>query len=150
MWDDEVELQYLRARWYDPSIGRFINEDSYEGQIDNPLTLNLYTYTANNPLRYTDPSGHCFTEWLGKSYCKKAWNATKDFAVDTYNKAINADWSEIALGLAQLVGGATEAWAGGSIAVAGSETGVLIAVGGYIAVDGVSNVSGGASRIKNG
>jgi hypothetical protein len=51
-------LQYLRARWYDPSVGRFINEDSFEGQIDNPLSLNLYTYVHNNPLGFIDPSGH--------------------------------------------------------------------------------------------
>jgi len=57
-WDDATGLQYLRARWYDPSQGRFINEDTYEGQIDNPLTLNLYTYVHNNPLIYTDPTGH--------------------------------------------------------------------------------------------
>lgn len=29
-----------------------INEDTCEGQVDNPLTLNLYTYVLNNPLRY--------------------------------------------------------------------------------------------------
>ena len=58
-WDESTGLQYLRARWYDPSVGRFINEDTYEGQIDNPLTLNLYTYVYNNPLLYTDPTGHC-------------------------------------------------------------------------------------------
>ncbi|RUT46076.1 hypothetical protein EJP82_13170 [Paenibacillus anaericanus] len=57
-WDDSVELQYLRARWYDPSVGRFINEDTYEGSFTNPLSLNLYTYVENNPLIYTDPSGH--------------------------------------------------------------------------------------------
>lgn len=49
-WDSSADLQYLRARWYDPSMGRFINEDTYEGQIDNPLTLNLYLYVANNPV----------------------------------------------------------------------------------------------------
>ncbi|QAV17807.1 hypothetical protein PC41400_09085 [Paenibacillus chitinolyticus] len=58
-WDESVELQYLRARWYDPSMGRFINEDTYEGQLDNPLSLNLYTYVENNPLTHVDPSGHC-------------------------------------------------------------------------------------------
>ncbi|MED4954709.1 RHS repeat-associated core domain-containing protein [Paenibacillus macerans] len=58
LWDDEVELQYLRARWYDPSIGRFINEDTYEGQLTDPLSLNLYTYVENNPFKYVDPSGH--------------------------------------------------------------------------------------------
>ncbi|WP_164821827.1 RHS repeat domain-containing protein, partial [Paenibacillus koleovorans] len=57
-WDSVASLQYLRARWYDPSIGRFINEDTYEGQISNPLSLNLYTYVHNNPLIYSDPTGH--------------------------------------------------------------------------------------------
>lgn len=57
-WDESTQLQYLRARWYDPSMGRFINEDTYEGDISNPLTLNLYTYVANNPLKYKDPTGH--------------------------------------------------------------------------------------------
>ncbi|WP_143186398.1 DUF6531 domain-containing protein [Paenibacillus sp. P3E] len=49
---------HAQARDFDSSIGRFINEDTYEGQIDNPLSLNLYTYVRNNPLRYMDPSGH--------------------------------------------------------------------------------------------
>ncbi|WP_179281586.1 RHS repeat domain-containing protein [Paenibacillus sp. VTT E-133280] len=62
LWDDTTNLQYLRARWYDPSLGRFINEDTYEGQINNPLSLNLYTYVENNPQRYFDPTGHRKTE----------------------------------------------------------------------------------------
>ncbi|WP_154665896.1 RHS repeat domain-containing protein [Paenibacillus pinihumi] len=57
-WDETTGLQYLRARWYDPSIGRFINEDTYEGDNKNPLTLNLYVYVMNNPLIYVDSSGH--------------------------------------------------------------------------------------------
>ncbi|MCP1307952.1 RHS repeat domain-containing protein [Paenibacillus tyrfis] len=57
-WDSSTNLQYLRARWYDPSVGRFINEDTYEGDIANPLSLNLYTYVLNNPLKYVDPTGH--------------------------------------------------------------------------------------------
>lgn len=57
-WDDSVKLQYLRARWYQPTMGRFINEDTYEGKLNNPLSLNLYTYVENNPLIYVDPTGH--------------------------------------------------------------------------------------------
>ncbi|WP_315910985.1 RHS repeat-associated core domain-containing protein [Xylanibacillus composti] len=57
-WDETTQLQYLRARWYDPAMGRFINEDNYEGDITNPLTLNLYTYVHNNPLIFIDPTGH--------------------------------------------------------------------------------------------
>ncbi|WP_375523058.1 RHS repeat domain-containing protein [Paenibacillus medicaginis] len=57
-WDDTTGLQYLRARWYDPGVGRFMGEDTYQGEVTDPLTLNLYTYVHNNPLIYTDPSGH--------------------------------------------------------------------------------------------
>ncbi|WP_231578413.1 RHS repeat domain-containing protein [Paenibacillus sp. FSL H7-0357] len=49
---------HAQARDFDSSIGRFISEDTYEGQIDNPLSQNLYTYVENNPLRYVDPSGN--------------------------------------------------------------------------------------------
>jgi RHS repeat-associated protein len=58
LWDSTSNLQYLRARWYDPRMGRFISEDTYEGQISNPLSLNLYTYAHNNPLLYIDPTGN--------------------------------------------------------------------------------------------
>jgi RHS repeat-associated protein len=51
-------LQYLRAHWYDPSTARFINEDKVEGELTNPLSLNLYTYVENNPLIYVDSSGY--------------------------------------------------------------------------------------------
>lgn len=48
--DNETGLYYLRARYYDPSIGRFISEDSYWGEDTNPLSLNLYTYCYNDPV----------------------------------------------------------------------------------------------------
>jgi RHS repeat-associated protein len=49
---------HAQARDFDSSIGRFISEDTYEGELNDPLSLNMYTYVSNNPLRYTDPSGH--------------------------------------------------------------------------------------------
>ncbi len=55
-YDEETGLYYWRARYYDPSIRRFLNEDTHEVQIDNPLSLNLYTYVHNNPLIYNDPT----------------------------------------------------------------------------------------------
>ncbi len=58
MLDSESGFYYLRARYYDPTIGRFISKDSYEGSITNPLSLNLYTYCINNPAKYVDPSGN--------------------------------------------------------------------------------------------
>ncbi|MFD2672954.1 RHS repeat-associated core domain-containing protein [Marinicrinis sediminis] len=75
-WDKTTHLQYLRARWYVTSMGRFISEDSYEGEITNPLSLNLYTYVSNNSLRYTDPSGH--------KQCEGAYNCDGDAPTNTY------------------------------------------------------------------
>ncbi len=66
LWDDTTQLQYLRARWYDPSTGRFINEDTYEGKQADPLSLNLYTYVSNNPVRYVDPTGNYCQSINGK------------------------------------------------------------------------------------
>ncbi|WP_289804810.1 RHS repeat-associated core domain-containing protein, partial [Dubosiella newyorkensis] len=55
-YDPAANLYYLRARFYNPVIGRFIQEDTYYGD-----GLNLYTYCHNNPVGYIDPSGH--TTW---------------------------------------------------------------------------------------
>ena len=56
--DTETGLYYLRARYYDPYVGRFISEDSYFGEDENPLSLNRYTYCHNDPIQFVDPSGH--------------------------------------------------------------------------------------------
>ncbi len=51
-YDAETEQYYLRARYYNPVIGRYMQEDTYRGD-----GLNLYAYCANNPVMYYDPSG---------------------------------------------------------------------------------------------
>jgi len=55
--DDETGLIYLRSRYYDPEIGRFISRDPFAGFDTAPQSLNRYTYVQNNPVRYADPSG---------------------------------------------------------------------------------------------
>ena len=57
-YDPETGLYYLNARMYDPAIARFLQEDTYRGDPNDPLSLNLYAYCANNPLIYSDPTGH--------------------------------------------------------------------------------------------
>ncbi|MUT65695.1 hypothetical protein GOM71_07095 [Paenibacillus sp. NEAU-GSW1] len=57
-YDEESKLYYLNARYYDPKLARFITEDTYKGEIEDPLSLNLYTYVYNNPIIYIDPSGN--------------------------------------------------------------------------------------------
>ena len=56
-YDVRTEQYYLRARYYNPFIGRFLQEDAYLGD-----GLNLYNYCANNPVMYNDPSGYAMTE----------------------------------------------------------------------------------------
>jgi RHS repeat-associated protein len=55
--DKETGLIYLRARYYDPSIGMFITRDPFTGFASIPPSLNSYTYAYNNPVRFADPSG---------------------------------------------------------------------------------------------
>ncbi|MDE5907728.1 MAG: hypothetical protein K2H52_03125 [Lachnospiraceae bacterium] len=52
-YDQEAGQYYLRARYYNPLIGRFAQEDTYRGD-----GLNLYAYCGNNPVMYYDPSGY--------------------------------------------------------------------------------------------
>ena len=54
-YDEETGFIYLRARYYDPTIGRFISEDPIRDG------LNWYAYCNNNPIRYKDPSGLIIT-----------------------------------------------------------------------------------------
>ncbi|RGF25907.1 hypothetical protein DW081_17325 [Clostridium sp. AF46-9NS] len=51
-YDDVTGQYYLRARYYNPVAGRFMQEDVYQGD-----GLNLYAYCGNNPVVYYDPSG---------------------------------------------------------------------------------------------
>lgn len=56
---DATGLVYLRARHYNPVLGRFLQRDSFGGFPANAQSLHRYTYTGSNPALYTDPSGHC-------------------------------------------------------------------------------------------
>lgn len=60
VYDNEIELYYLQSRYYDASIGRFINADAPEMLLEDQGSLmqsNLYAYCANNPVMNVDNSG---------------------------------------------------------------------------------------------
>ena len=54
---DDTGLYYLRARFYDPVLGRFLSRDPFPGVRDAPASLHRYAYAANNPANLTDSSG---------------------------------------------------------------------------------------------
>lgn len=56
-YDPESGLIYLRARYYDPALGRLMSIDPLPGTILNPQTQNGYTYANNNPVNLADPLG---------------------------------------------------------------------------------------------
>ena len=58
-WEANLGLYDYRARFYDPTLGRFLQPDPIVPEPGNPQALNRYAYVYNNPLRYTDPTGHC-------------------------------------------------------------------------------------------
>jgi RHS repeat-associated protein len=57
-FDSYTQLTIMGSRWYDSELGRWISPDTIVPDPANPQSLNRYSYTLNNPLRYTDPSGH--------------------------------------------------------------------------------------------
>lgn len=81
-YDPAAGMYYLRARFYNPAIGRFIQEDTYYGD-----GLNLYAYCHNNPVGYVDPSGHiCQNKYEAIEYLKKKDGLTSKEALERYRE----------------------------------------------------------------
>ncbi|GAB1159749.1 hypothetical protein YWY31_57740 [Paenibacillus illinoisensis] len=61
---DANGLYYMRARYYDPKLKRFLNRDVIRGDIQDGQTFNRYAYVNGNPVSYIDPLGlmKCETE----------------------------------------------------------------------------------------
>jgi RHS repeat-associated protein len=51
-------LVKVGVRWYDPAVGRFLQQDPWLGSLYAPLTLNAYGYCVNDPVNAVDPSGN--------------------------------------------------------------------------------------------
>ncbi|QQS58746.1 RHS repeat-associated core domain-containing protein [Candidatus Peregrinibacteria bacterium] len=62
--DEDTDLLYYEARYYNSNIARFISIDPWAGDLTDPQSLNKYAYVRNNPLKYVDPTGNFFeTGW---------------------------------------------------------------------------------------
>ena len=123
-------LMYYGARWFDPSIGRFTSPDTIVPTgTQGTQAWDRYAYVNNNPVRYTDPTGHDITGWCG-NVCS---GAAKFF-----------DWvgAAISLGEAAIVDQFAV-----DVIVAGCSTGVGCgpAIGAALIVDGL--IAGPASPI---
>jgi RHS repeat-associated protein len=57
-FDAGLGFTYLRARYYNPAIGRFVTRDPFAGFANDPVSLHKYLYAHANPANMIDPSGH--------------------------------------------------------------------------------------------
>ncbi|SHH64167.1 tRNA(Glu)-specific nuclease WapA precursor [Vibrio aerogenes CECT 7868] len=83
----EVGLIHMNGRVYDPILARFISADPYIQAPDNTQSYNRYSYVVNNPMKYSDPSGHFF-----KKLFKKARKLLKRIAKNVYREVSKSKW----------------------------------------------------------
>ena len=67
--DANTGLVFLRARYYDPSVGRFVSKDPWPGTVSHPNTLHGFSYVANNPILRRDPSGRDYVPSWDRYTC---------------------------------------------------------------------------------
>ena len=90
-YDTETGWYYLNSRYYDPTVGRFINADGIIGANGGIVGYNMFAYCNNNPIMYADPNGESLLLIVGITY----------FAMDiiqtmiVYNDLINMGFDNI-------------------------------------------------------
>ena len=132
-FDTETELYYLKSRYYDPELGRFITIDDISYLDPETINgLNLYAYCGNNPVMNVDPNGNLFITFLLISICIGAVVGGAIAGVSAYNQGARG-WD--------LVG----AIAGG--AILGGGMGAIVAIGGAagLAASGITIAGFGLS-----
>jgi hypothetical protein len=83
-------MHYLRARYYDPSIGRFLTQDPLSGIVGLPLSQNRYPYALNDPANLVDESGLCAFGIPCPEPIKNAGEAIKDAAGVAWEATVGA------------------------------------------------------------
>lgn len=93
-YDEDTNLYYLMARYYNPDTGVFLSLDPERGDVMNPLTLNGFSYANNNPVMNVDHDGR---------YWKNAWWNAKSFLSKTINAVIFLVSAQIGGGVAKVL-----------------------------------------------
>jgi len=143
-------LYYYGARWYDPALGRFIQPDTIIPQNQGVQAFDRYAYVNNNPVKYNDPSGHCFLVCAAIGAVVGAVVGAATVALPLMIKNVqagqpltaNIDPAEV--GKAALIGAGAGAVIGGTLGVGLAAAGI-IGGGGSTAVTTAAVTGGGAA-----
>jgi len=137
-FDPESGLYHYRQRTYDPSVGRFLSEDS----IKFLGGLNFYTYVSNNPIRFQDPSGQHLGVAIGAGI-----GFVSGF---TGALAQNGNFGEAMVGgLSGALFGAAVGFLDPTGIAAGAALGALAGAGGNTLGQGLTNFFEGRSILDN-
>ena len=81
-YDSETGYYYLKSRYYNPQVSRFISSDAYFSTGEGINSCNMFAYCGNNPINLADPNGYFWKE-IG-NWCKKVWNGVKTWVKGTF------------------------------------------------------------------
>lgn len=119
--DSTSGLYLMGARYYNPALGRFVTQDTWEGDAYQPWTKNLYAYGRGNPVTYVDPTGHIAWMLIGGAIGALVGGGVA--AYYSYQTTGSVDWGLV------LEGMLTGAIAGATLGFAGAEATVAV---GYV------------------
>lgn len=146
--DKNLGLSYMQARWYNPTVGRFMSPDPVMYAEENPImSFNRYLYVNNNPYKYKDPDGEFLWHAVGA-----AIGAGMNIGAQLYSNG--GDWGKVDVSQVLVAGaaGAIGVGLGGAIAGTVAEAGLTgaAALGANIAGNGAAGaLIGGASTFVN-
>ncbi|WP_186436424.1 RHS repeat-associated core domain-containing protein [Pseudoalteromonas neustonica] len=155
--DDDLQLTYMQARYYDPVIGRFYSNDPVDalGHLSTPNGIhgfNRYAYANNNPYKYTDPTGMSSYNPKGMVKMLGGQEGIRQ-ARQTVGKIADASTLKVGVGVglqvkAQNVPGVGSFDAGGSLAVSSVMTSDPNAQGIELSADAGLNASNASGTMS--
>ncbi len=106
-FDSATNLSWAVNRWYAPSLGRFVTEDSLLGYAEHPATRHLYSYGGGEPVAHLDRDGRFWYRWrAGDTYVSVARRWLGDFA--RWPAIVNSNLNRLTLAQARTPYGNTQ------------------------------------------